>query len=109
MNTGTGPGDLNDAGQSVDALANGTASEQAAPNGKGERHKMTLKRRALKFLGLGPRQDGDHTDKNFRKGKFSSSAARARDAFFKHKKNNPKVQSLDEMTPIQRRMQSGSI
>jgi len=63
---------------------------------------------AMKFFGFGP-SDGDSPEKNFQKGHFSESAAQARDAFIEYKKQNPQVKAPDEMTPVGRRMQSGSV
>jgi hypothetical protein len=105
MNLGSGPGDLKDAGDVVPALATEAASSQSPRCGKGERRKMTLMQYAKSLFGWGP-SDGE---KDFRKGEFSDAAAKARDAFLAHKKQHPHVKTPEEMTPLQRRMQSGSI
>lgn len=107
MNPGPGDGDPKDAGLPVRALASRLTSAQAAGYGTGERLTMSIIHAAKKLLGFG--SDGDHTDKDFVKGEFSESAMQARNAFVQHKKDHPKLKSVDEMTPIERRMQSGSI
>jgi hypothetical protein len=67
----------------------------------------TLLAKAKRLLGL--HDDDDPTATTFSRGAFSEGAAHARDAFFAHKAANPHVKSFEEMSPLEQRMQSGSV
>lgn len=45
--------------------------------------------------------------KSTKSGEWSEKAAKFRDAFFEHKRRHPEPVAEKDMTPIQRRMQSG--
>jgi hypothetical protein len=68
---------------------------------------MTLIKRKGRNFGLGGKQTPDAT-KSYEQGKFSESADTAAKKFLEHKKSEPGVKAESELTPLQKRMQSGS-
>jgi hypothetical protein len=68
-----------------------------------------MTRAIRRFFGFGASTDDcEVVGKDSRSGTFTGAADRVREAFFKVKSEHPEVKSPEEMTDIQRRMQSGS-
>lgn len=55
------------------------------------------------------RPDPDKTDACWTKGTFSPEARAAADEFFAHKKAHPESVPYEQLTPLQKRMQSGDL